>query len=161
MTANASSFPRVSCCKRSLSGTFWSSPHSRRRAPLRLTASLIDGPLPKVAQPTKSIHLSHRRQILGFRKSQRLDERCLVALGIASTQRHPFPDVYQMNGQKRSAFSKAYLDKVAQHCRNQESGGANRFICQPFSNLKALVSRGVCGGALRLLQISDFTNQRA
>src|SRR6266446_5365834 len=101
MTANASSFPRVNCSKRSLSEVFWSSLHSRRRAPLRLRASLIDGLLPREARYTELIHLSRSRLILGFRErrvrnvaeeqreSQRLDERRRASLGIASRCRRP------------------------------------------------------------------------
>src|SRR6266404_2327263 len=101
MTANASSFPRVSCSKRSLSDAFWSSLHSRRRAPSRLTASLIDGLLPEEAQCSDLIHFSRCISILGFheRRAQstereqsenlRLDKRRLAVLGIASTWRDP------------------------------------------------------------------------
>src|SRR5882762_418442 len=103
-SASASSFPRVSCCKRSLSEAFWSSLHSRRRAPLRVTASLIDGLLPNEAQCTKLIHLSRCIPILEFRErparssaeeqreNQGFDRRSRALLRIASTWRDPLLD---------------------------------------------------------------------
>src|SRR5580704_6912457 len=101
MTANASSFPQVSCCKRSLSEAFWSSLHSRRRAPSRLMASLIHGLLQNEAQCTDLIHFCRCIPILGFRErraqstareqseSLRRGKVRSAVLGIASTWRDP------------------------------------------------------------------------